>query len=152
LADAELTKFFIIFDRGGEGDVGMEEALIRVRIGEEDAHYGGGLVAGAKILKLFGDVATELTIRHDGDEGLLAGYESIEFLAPVYAGDFIEARGRIVSVGKTSRKMEFEAVKVIQSAKVPRKPSAADVLEKPVTVARARGTSVVKMERQRKGK
>lgn len=130
----------------------MEEALIRVRIGEEDTHYGGGLVAGAKILKLFGDVATELTIRHDGDEGLLAGYESIEFLAPVYAGDFIEARGRIVSVGRTSRNMEFEAVKVIQSARVPGKPSAADVLEKPVTVAKARGTSVVKRDRQRKGK
>lgn len=102
--------------------------------------YGGGLVAGAKIIELFEDVATELTIRHDEDE----------FLAPIYAGDFIEARGRIVSIGRTSRKIEFEAVKVIQSAKILGQPSAADVLEKPITVFKASGTFVVKKDRQRK--
>ena len=64
-------------------------------MGSHDAHYGGNLVDGARMLGLFGDVATELCIRHDGDEGLFRAYDSVEFLAPVYAGDFIEAEGEI---------------------------------------------------------
>jgi 3-aminobutyryl-CoA ammonia-lyase len=94
-------------------------SLIRLRIGAHDAHYAGGLVDGAKMLQLFGDVATELLIRSDGDEGLFVAYDSVEFLAPVHAGDYIEATGRIVSMGKTSRKMVFEARKVIASARWP---------------------------------
>ena len=62
-------------------------AMIRVRLSAHDAHYGGQLVNGAHMLSLFGDVATELAIRCDGDEGLLAGYENVEFLAPLYSGD-----------------------------------------------------------------
>ena len=62
----------------------MSEALIRVRISEKDAHYGGGVVDGAKLLALLGDVATELLIRHDGDEGLFRAYDNVEFMAPVY--------------------------------------------------------------------
>ena len=58
-------------------------AMIRMRMSLHDAHYAGNLVDGAKMLNLFGDVATELLIRHDGDEGLFAGYEKVEFLAPV---------------------------------------------------------------------
>jgi 3-aminobutyryl-CoA ammonia-lyase len=113
-----------------------------------DAHYGGNLVDGARILGLFGDVATELLIRVDGDEGLFAGYASVEFLAPVHAGDYIEAQGRIVRFGNTSREMEFEARKVI----APRPDicdSAADVLSEPVVVVRARGTCVVPSGKQR---
>lgn len=117
-----------------------------------DAHYGGELVAGATIMALFGDVATELTIRHDGDEGLLRAYENVEFLAPVYAGDFIEATGKIVQVGNTSRKIEFVARKVIAPSGIPGQPSAADVLEEPIVVARATGITVVLKERQRKTK
>ena len=41
------------------------------------------LVDGARMLALFGDVATELLIRHDGDEGLFRAYDAVEFLAPV---------------------------------------------------------------------
>ena len=126
----------------------LPEVTLRVRMSQSDAHYGGNLVAGAKMMELFGDLATELTIRHDGDEGLLAGYESVEFLAPVYAGDFIEATGRILSVGNTSRLCEFEARKVA----VPRPDvngSAADFLDEPIVVARAIGTTVVKKDRQR---
>lgn len=113
-----------------------------------DAHYGGNLVDGAKMLQLFGDVATELLIQHDGDEGLFAAYDKIEFLAPVYAGDYIEASGEIVSVGNSSRKMVFEARKVI----VPRpdiSDSAADVLAEPIVVCRASGTCVVPKACQR---
>lgn len=114
-----------------------------------DAHYGGGLVDGAKMLQLFGDVATELLIINDGDEGLFKAYDSVEFMAPVYAGDFIEAVGEIVSTGNTSRKMVFEARKVI----VPRpevSDSAADVLAEPIVVCRASGTCVVPKACQRK--
>jgi 3-aminobutyryl-CoA ammonia-lyase len=113
-----------------------------------DAHYGGALVDGARILGLFGDVATELLIRADGDEGLFAGYASVEFLAPVHAGDYIEASGHIVRFGVSSREMEFEARKVI-APRPDLSDSAADVLAEPVVVVRARGTCVVPKARQR---
>src|SRR3990167_6003359 len=125
-------------------------SLIRLRIAAHDAHYAGGLVDGAKMLHLFGDVATELLIRSDGDEGLFVAYDSIEFLAPVYAGDYIEATGRIVSMGKTSRKMVFEARRVIVPAGIAGQPSAADVLAEPIVVCRASGTCVVPAQCQRK--
>lgn len=118
-------------------------SLIRLRIGAHDVHYAGNLVDGAKMLNLFGDVATELLIRSDGDEGLFVAYDSVEFLAPVRAGDYIEAVGRIVAMGKTSRKMVFEARKVIAAAETPGQPSAADVLAEPLIVCRASGTCVV---------
>src|SRR6187397_469835 len=86
---------------------------LRMRMGSHDAHYAGNLVDGAKILQLFGDVATELLIRLDGDEGLFRAYDKIEFLAPVYAGDYIEAEGWIESQGNSSRAMKFEARKVV---------------------------------------
>jgi acyl-CoA hydrolase len=124
-------------------------SLIRLRMSAHDAHYAGGLVDGAKMLHLFGDVATELLIRSDGDEGLFVAYDNIEFLAPVFAGDYIEATGRIVSMGKTSRKMEFVARKVIASVAVPGQPSAADVLAEPVVVCKASGTCVVPAACQR---
>ena len=73
-------------------------ATIRVRMSASDAHYGGYLVNGAHMLALFGDVATELAILCDGDEGLLVGYENVEFLAPLFAGDYVEASGRITRI------------------------------------------------------
>jgi 3-aminobutyryl-CoA ammonia-lyase len=124
------------------------KAVIRLRMSSHDAHYGGNLVDGARMLGLFGDVATELCIRMDGDEGLFRAYDSVEFLAPVYAGDFIEAEGEIIQSGNTSRKMRFEARKVIR----PRpdvNDSAADVLAEPVVVCRASGTCVVPKDKQR---
>lgn len=127
----------------------MEEVIIRLRMSGADAHYGGNLVDGAKMLALFGDVATELLIRHDGDEGLFRAYEKVDFLAPVYAGDYIEAVGRITHVGNTSRKMEFEARKVVIS-RSDVNDSAADFLETPVVVCKAVGTCVVPKDKQRK--
>ena len=124
-------------------------SLIRLRMGSHDAHYAGDLVDGAKMLQLFGDVATELLIRVDGDEGLFVAYDKVEFLAPVKAGDYIEAEGRIVHVGRTSRKMVFEARKVISAAQVPGQASAADFLAEPVVVCRASGTCVTPAECQR---
>ena len=128
----------------------MNEVIIRLRIGAENAHYGGGLVDGAYLVKLFGDVATELLIRRDGDEGLFRAYDNIEFLAPVYAGDFIEAKGWITSEGNTSRKMAFEAWKVI-APRPDLSDSAAEVLAEPVLVCRASGTCVTPKNKQRLG-
>lgn len=124
------------------------KSLIRLRMSAHDAHYGGNLVDGARMLQLFGDVATELLILNDGDEGLFCAYDNVEFLSPVFAGDYIEAEGEITSVGNTSRKMKFEARKVI----VPRtdiNESACDVLEEPIVVCRATGTCVVPKNKQR---
>jgi 3-aminobutyryl-CoA ammonia-lyase len=131
------------------GEESEISAMIRVRMSANDAHYGGQLVNGARMLSLFGDVATELAINCDGDEGLLVSYENIEFLAPLYAGDFIEAYGRITKIGRTSRRIEFEARKVI-ATRPDTSDSAADVLTVPILVGRAVGTTVVKAERQRK--
>jgi len=109
---------------------------LRVRMSNHDAHYGGHLVDGARILGLFGDVATELCIAHDGDEGLFRAYDSVE------------AEGEITEVGKTSRKMRFEARKVIRP--LPEvSDSAAELLGQPVVVCRATGTCVVPLNKQR---
>jgi len=124
------------------------EAKLKVRMSSKDAHYAGNLVDGARILNLFGDLATELTIRYDGDEGLLRAYENIEFLQPVYAGDFIELNGRIIEVGVTSRKVVFEAYKIITPVKSSFD-SSCDVLETPILVAKALGTCVVVKNKQR---
>jgi len=105
-------------------------------------------VDGARVLALFGDVATELLIRRDGDEGLFLRYDEVEFKAPVFAGDYIEARGWITEAGNTSRKMEFEARKVI-AARPEVGPSAADYLEEPLLVTRAKGVCVTPKELQR---
>jgi len=122
--------------------------LIRVRMSQADAHYGGNLVDGARLLQLFGDVATELLVRHDGDEGLFRAYDSVEFLAPVHAGDTVEATGEITRAGETSRAMRFEARKVI-APRPDLSDSAAEMLAEPVVVCRATGTCVVPKPKQR---
>jgi 3-aminobutyryl-CoA ammonia-lyase len=134
-----------------DNGIGLE-ARIRLRMSAHDGHYAGGLVDGARMLGLFGDVATELLIRLDGDEGLFRAYDMVEFLAPVYAGDYIEATGRITQVGKTSRQMEFEAKKVIQPlppSSGGKAVSSAEVLSEPILVCKARGTCVTPLELQR---
>jgi 3-aminobutyryl-CoA ammonia-lyase len=124
------------------------KTILRLRLSAHDAHYGGGLVDGARVLGLFGDVGTELLIRHDGDEGLFRAYDSVEFLAPLHAGDFVEVEAELVSVGKTSRKMKFEARKYI-SPRPDLSDSAADLLDAPVVVCRASGTCVTPAGKQR---
>ncbi|HWZ84587.1 MAG TPA: hotdog domain-containing protein [Thermoanaerobaculia bacterium] len=122
-----------------------ERVVLRLRVGAEQTHYGGGLVDGAFVLKLFGDAATELLIRHDGDEGLFRAYASVEFLAPVRGGDYLEVEALITRLGRTSREMRFEARRVIE----PAEGSSARVLEPPLVVARAIGTCVVPLDKQR---
>ncbi len=130
----------------------LVESVLRLRMGGHEAHYAGNLVDGARVLQLFGDAATELLIRWDGDEGLFRAYESIEFLAPVYSGDYLEIRAKLVRSGRTSRTMEFEAWKVIQpleKARGGRAVSSAEVLVVPLLVCKARGVCVTPLELQR---
>ena len=129
------------------------KVTLRLRMSSHDAHYAGELVDGARMLALFGDLATELLIRVDGDEGLFRAYEEVEFLAPVFAGDYVEATAELVRMGNTSRQMRFEARKVIQNVRQPGIPaSAADVLAEPVVVCRAVGTCVTPKDLQRSPK
>jgi len=106
------------------------------------AHYGGNLVDGAYVLGLFGDVATEAAIQMDGDEGLFASYSDVQFLAPVLAGDVLEATAAVVRVGRRSRELAFEA-RVVCRADPERGQSASRVLDEPVIVVTATGTIVV---------
>ena len=126
----------------------LPSSLIRLRLGQEDAHYGGNLVAGATQLKIIGDLITELAMRFDGDEGLFRAYESVEFLAPLYAGDWIEARGKIVNAGNSSRRCEFEVWK-IGAARTDISDSAAEFLDEPILTCTAVGTTVVPADHQR---
>ncbi|MCF1595942.1 holo-ACP synthase [Streptomyces muensis] len=117
-------------------------AFLRVRIGQEEAHYGGDLVDGARILRLFGDLVTEITIRTDGDEGLLSQYTDLRFTAPVKPGDYIEARGRLVRRTRLRRVVELQAHKVL-SARPGAGESVAAVLDAPQLVCTATATTVV---------
>jgi 3-aminobutyryl-CoA ammonia-lyase len=107
-----------------------------------DAHYGGNLVDGAYVLGLFGDVATEVCIRLDGDEGLLASFSDVQFRAPVRAGDVIEVTAAVTRTGRRSRDLAFEA-RVTCRAEPERGPSAAGVLAEPLVAVTAAGTVVV---------
>jgi 3-aminobutyryl-CoA ammonia-lyase len=106
------------------------------------AHYGGDLVDGAYVLGLFGDVATEVCIRTDSDEGLFASYSDVQFRAPVRAGDVLAVTATVTRVGTRSRELSFEAV-VLCRSEPERGPSAAAVLDEPIVAVTATGTVVV---------
>jgi len=106
------------------------------------AHYAGNLVDGAYVLGLFGDVATEVCIQADGDEGLFASYSDVQFLQPLRAGDVVEVTATITRVGNRSRDLEFSAY-VVCRGKPDVSESAAEVLEDPLVITRATGTVVV---------
>lgn len=125
------------------------EFVLRVRMSTSDAHYGGNLVDGARIMGLFGDAATALLVYTDGDEGLFLAYEEVLFKAPVYAGDFLEVSARLEKVGNTSRTMSFEAYNII-AGNPAAGDSAADQLDPPQLVASAKGVCVVPKDKQRK--
>lgn len=106
------------------------------------AHYAGNLVDGAYVLGLFGDAATELCIRSDGDEGLFASYDDVQFHAAVRAGDVLEVVATLIRVGRRSRGLALQA-QVICRARAGGVASAAEVLDPPLLVVTASGTVVV---------
>ena len=123
-------------------------ATHRLRLGQADAHYGGGLVSGGRLMELLSDVATELCIRAYRDEGLFAGYSDVRFLKPCHAGDFLEVRGQIESRGTTSLRMSF-TIERYAGPSPDVSESAADLLSRPEVVLTAEGTCVVPAAKQR---
>jgi 3-aminobutyryl-CoA ammonia-lyase len=108
-----------------------------------DAHYAGDLVDGAYSLKLFGDVATEMCILTDNDEGLFASYSDVQFREPVRAGDVLEVTCELVKVGTRSRVLDLAVAVVARGAATPERPGAASMLEPPLVATTASGTVVV---------
>ena len=108
-----------------------------------DAHYAGNLVDGAYSLKLFGDVATEMCIVTDGDEGLFASYSDVQFREPVRAGDVLEVVCDLVRVGTRSRTLELAVHVVARGVPSEARPGAAEVLDEPLVATTATGTVVV---------
>lgn len=106
------------------------------------AHYAGNLVDGAYSLAMFGDVATEVCIQLDGDEGLFASYSDVQFKAPIRAGDVVEVVATVTRVGTRSKTIDFE-VRVICRGRPDHGESAAEVLAEPVVATTATGTVVV---------
>lgn len=114
------------------------EATLRIRLGPTEVRYGTDLVAGATAMAIFGDLETEIAIRVYGDEGLCVAYHSVEFLAPLRSGDFVEARARIVARGRTSRRIQAEIRRVVVAGP----DGTGEVLDPPVVAARAEATIV----------
>lgn len=108
----------------------------------DHAHYAGNLVDGAYGLGLFGEVATEMCVRTDGDEGLFASYSDVQFLAPIAAGDCLDVSATLIRVGRRSREIDFE-VRITARGNPARGASAADVLDPPIVATTARGVVVV---------
>ncbi|HZM78075.1 MAG TPA: hotdog fold domain-containing protein [Candidatus Limnocylindrales bacterium] len=106
------------------------------------AHYAGNLVDGAYALAAFGDVATEVCIRLDGDEGLFASYSDVQFKAPMRAGDVLEITANVTRMGNRSRTIDFEA-RVVCRGRPDVSESAAEVLDPPIVAVTATGVVVV---------
>jgi 3-aminobutyryl-CoA ammonia-lyase len=106
------------------------------------AHYAGNLVDGAYAVAAFGDVATEVCIRTDGDEGLFASYSDVQFKAPMRAGDVLEIEAVVTRIGTRSRTINFEA-RVVCRGRPDVSESAAEVLDPPIVAVTATGTVVV---------
>lgn len=121
----------------------------RFRVGTEAVHYGGNVVPGAFVLQAFGDLGTEMNLCEAGDEGLLRAYESLEFLAPVYAGDFLEVSGRTLSLGNTSRRREYVARVYARTHDVGPHASSGALLDEPIVVARGIAVVVIPRDRDR---
>ena len=127
---------------GPVGPVVGTRVVQRRYVPASHAHYAGNLVDGAYSLGLFGDAATELCIRTDGDEGLFASYADVQFLAPVRAGDTLEVSAELVRAGRRSREIRFTATVVARGTEGPLESSAA-VLAEPIVATTATGTVVV---------
>lgn len=128
----------------GRATVGMTVTHRRY-VPYSHAHYAGNLVDGAYSLAAFGDVATEMCIRTDGDEGLFASYSDVQFRSPVRAGDCIEIEATLVRVGSRSREMSFEVRVVARGnpSEGSQGQSAADLLDEAVVATTARGVVVI---------
>jgi 3-aminobutyryl-CoA ammonia-lyase len=127
-------------------DLGRYVAGIEIRV---DSHYPDGVVSLGTIVELFGMAGTKLAYMLDGDGGLMRAFDNVEFLAPVYHGDFVRVTARLLGVGRTSRRRGYEAHVVARTFGVGTGATCGELLEPPLLVARATGTTVTPLERQR---
>lgn len=129
-------------DAGHRGMVDHPSVVHRKYVPYGDAHYAGGLVDGSYSLQMFGDLATELCITLDRDEGLFASYQDVQFIAPIYGGDIIEGRATLVAKGRRSRHFEFQCVVSARNSNTGQS-SASELLDPPIVAVTARGTVVI---------
>jgi 3-aminobutyryl-CoA ammonia-lyase len=122
------------------------EATIETRV---DSHYPNEVVSLGTIMELFGAAGGKLAMMLDGDAGYMRAFESVEFLAPAYQGDYLRVTALLLSVGRTSRRRSYEAFVVARTHGVGSAPSHGEILKEPILVARAIGTTVTPLELQR---
>ncbi|MBX6366751.1 MAG: 3-aminobutyryl-CoA ammonia lyase [Rhodospirillales bacterium] len=130
----------------GEVDLSKYVATIETRV---DSHYANEVVSLGIITELFGMAGGKLSYMLDGDGGFMRAFESLEFLAPVYQGDYVRATARLLAVGRTSRRRQYEAHVVARTYGVGTEPSHGEILDPPLLVARAIGVTVTPKELQR---
>jgi 3-aminobutyryl-CoA ammonia-lyase len=130
----------------GEADLSRYTATIETRV---DSHYPDQVVSLGIITELFGVAGGKVAYMLDGDGGYMRAFESLEFLAPVYQGDYVRVTARLIAVGRTSRRRSYEAHVVARCHGVGTEPSHGEILDPPLLVARALGVTVTPKERQR---
>jgi 3-aminobutyryl-CoA ammonia-lyase len=131
MENADLTRYVV-------------EVELRV-----DSHYTDGVVSLGTIVEMFGIAGTKLAYMIDGDGGLMRAFESVEFLAPVYHGDFVRATARLLAVGRTSRRRSYELHVTARTMGIGPLVTSGQLLDPPILAARAIGTTVTPLERQR---
>jgi len=131
MQDQDLSRYF---------------AEVELRV---DSHYTDGVVSLGTIVEMFGIAGTKLAYMIDGDGGLMRAFESVEFLGPVYHGDFVRATARLLAVGRTSRRRSYELHVTARTMGVGPLLTSGEVLAPPILVARGLGTSVTPLDRQR---
>lgn len=121
-------------------------ATIETRV---DSHYPNQVVSLGIIMELFGMAGGKLAYMLDGDAGLMRAYDSVEFLAPAYQGDYLRVTAQLLSVGNTSRRRLYQAHVVARCHGIGSEPSHGELVDPPILVARATGTAVTPLDFQR---
>ncbi|MFO0996305.1 MAG: hotdog fold domain-containing protein [Alphaproteobacteria bacterium] len=127
-------------------DLSAYVSVIETRV---HSHYRDDLISIGVITELFGMAGGKLAYMLDGDAGLMLQFEKLEFLAPVYDGDYVRATARLTAVGRSSRRRSYEAHVVARTVGVGPKPTSGEVLKEPILVARATGITVTPLDCQR---
>lgn len=129
-----------------EPDYSQYTTSIETRV---HSHYRDDVVSIGTIVELFGMAGGKLAYMFDGDAGLMANMEKVEFFAPVLDGDYLRVTARLMRVGNTSRGRLYEAHVVARTSGVGPHPSSGEVLKEPLLVARATAIVVVPLDKQR---
>lgn len=127
----------------------METFTITVRVNSRDAHYGGNVVAGARVLELFGDAVTGLTAVESGNEGLLTSWTEVKFLKTVHPGDFLQVTAEVVKKKNLRRFVRLTADRFIRGLAA--EDASVETVEPAERVAEADGIIVIPYADARRG-